>query len=74
MTALAYGKEIGEAMKWGTISSAGVVQKVGPQNGLVQLSLMERALQGNPKFMVREFNVPEVKKRNVYKPVKVKKF
>ena len=74
MSALCNGKDVGEAMKWGTISSAGVVQKVGPQNGLVQLSLMKRALKGNPKFKVREFNSAEVKRGNVYKPVKVKKF
>ena len=74
MSALSNGKDVGEAMMWGTISSAGVVQKVGPQNGLVSLSLMKRALKGNHKFKFREFNVKEVKKRNVYTPVKVKKF
>ncbi|NQV91864.1 carbohydrate kinase family protein [Candidatus Woesearchaeota archaeon] len=74
MSALCNGKDVDEAMKWGTISSAGVVQKVGPQEGLVQLSLMKKALKGNPKFMVREFNTAEVKKGNVYKPVMLKKF
>ncbi len=74
MSALCYGKDVPTAMKWGTISSAGVVQKVGPQNGLVKLSLMKRALKSNPKFIAREFKGKEVTRGNAYKPKVLKKF
>ncbi|MBI4091128.1 carbohydrate kinase family protein [candidate division WWE3 bacterium] len=45
-----YGKGIEVAMKWGTINAAGVIQKIGPQDGLMTRGEIEFALNSNPKF------------------------
>lgn len=53
--ALCYGKDIREAMRWGTMDSAGVIQKIGPQDGLVKLADMRRVLAKNPRFQPKAF-------------------
>ena len=50
ITALAYGKNINEAMKWGTVNSAGVIQKIGPQDGLLKKSELLSMLKNKKKF------------------------
>jgi len=42
--AILEGKTISEALRWGMANSMGVVQKVGPQEGLLTKSEMEEAL------------------------------
>ncbi len=53
--ALCYGKDVREAMRWGTIDSAGVIQKIGPQDGLVRLAEMRRTLAKHPRFQPKAF-------------------
>ncbi|OGC50783.1 hypothetical protein A2716_01975 [candidate division WWE3 bacterium RIFCSPHIGHO2_01_FULL_40_23] len=50
VAALFYEKGIEEAMKWGTINSSGVIQKIGPQEGLMTKGEIEFILNSNPKF------------------------
>ncbi len=50
IAALSFEKGIDEALKWGTINSAGVIQKVGPQEGLQTKEQIEFTLNSNPKF------------------------
>lgn len=35
LSALLHGKDVGEAMQWGTANASGVIQKFGAQNGLL---------------------------------------
>ena len=71
MSALAYGKHIKEALRWATINSASVIQKVGPQAGLIKLSTLKKIIKINPKFQAREFTGKEVKSNRLYcSPVK----
>jgi sugar/nucleoside kinase (ribokinase family) len=48
--ALCNGQNIREAMRWGTMNSAGVIQKIGPQDGLLTIQEMRKALKNNPRF------------------------
>ncbi len=50
MAALMYGLDIEEAMRWGTMSAAYVIQKIGPQQGQTNLATMKRMLKKNPDF------------------------
>ncbi|MBU1118739.1 carbohydrate kinase family protein [Patescibacteria group bacterium] len=54
IAALVLGKEVKEAMKWGTVSSAAVLQKIGAQEGLLSRDQIEEKLASaddsfNPK-------------------------
>lgn len=40
-----YNKDISESLAWGTLNSAGVVAKIGPQDGLLTLNEMEKCLK-----------------------------
>ncbi|MBI4138091.1 MAG: carbohydrate kinase family protein [Candidatus Wildermuthbacteria bacterium] len=51
VSALAYGKDISEAMRWGAINSAFVIQYIGAREGLLKKDAMDRALSDNPQFM-----------------------
>ena len=42
--ALVQGKTLEEAMKWGSINAASVVQKIGPQLGLLSLTALQHRL------------------------------
>lgn len=48
--ALALGKSIPEAMRWGTVNSASVIGKIGAREGLLKKKEMENVLRKNPKF------------------------
>jgi len=72
--ALYYKKDIKEAMIWGTLNAASVIQRIGPQEGLMKLNLLKKILKANPKFSARIFKGRSVTKGTKYKPVKFKKF
>ena len=55
VAALFYGKSLGEAMIWGSVNAASVVQKIGPQAGLLRKSEMEKTSSENPNFKPEEF-------------------
>jgi len=74
IAALHYKKDIMEAMKWGTINAASVIQYIGPQEGLIKLNMLKKIIKTNPKFNARTFNSSSVTKSTKYKPVKYKKF
>lgn len=49
-----YNKGIEEAMKWGTINSAYVIQAIGPQDGLLTLQKMKKILKTKPRFKAKK--------------------
>lgn len=51
--ALMHGKEISEAMRWGTFNAEGVIQQIGPQAGLLNVEAMEHELVKNSHFQAR---------------------
>ena len=53
VAALCYGHDIKEALRWGAINSASVIQKIGPQDGLLKLSLLKSILKKHPRFQPR---------------------
>ena len=73
IVALYYKKSIKEAMKWGTLNAASVIQRIGPQEGLIKLNRLRKVLKANPKFSARTFKGHSVTKGTKYKPVKYKK-
>jgi 2-dehydro-3-deoxygluconokinase len=52
--ALLHGEDIGEAMRWGMANSAGVVSKVGPEQGLLTKDQMTEMLNDNYKIQPRK--------------------
>ena len=50
IAALFYGKGIEEALKWGTVESSGVIQKIGPQEGLMTKAELDAILAKNPTY------------------------
>ena len=71
LCALFYNRTIPEAMQWGSVNAASVLQYIGPQAGLLKLSLLEKVLMANPKFTVQELNGVRSK---MYKPKRFKDF
>ncbi len=51
--ALSKGLDIPTAMVWGTMESAGVIAKMGPQAGLLTNQEMEKVLRDNPEFKAK---------------------
>lgn len=49
-----YHKGIEESMKWGTINSASVIEKIGPQDGLLTLEQMNNKLKEHPRFKAKK--------------------
>lgn len=49
LAALIQKKSLRDAMRWGTFNSASVIQKVGPQAGLLKKNEMMKLLRDNPK-------------------------
>lgn len=47
MAALAYLRPVSEAMKWGAVNSASVIQYIGAREGLLSKNKMEQLLQEN---------------------------
>ena len=70
LCALSYGESIMEALRWGTFNSAGVIQQIGPQAGLLTFVKMKKMLRENKDFVVRILSEEEVKKEKVYYPKK----
>lgn len=50
---LFHGKGLPEAMRWGAANGAAVVEKIGPQEGLLTLSQMEERLKDNSKIVAK---------------------
>lgn len=48
--ALACGRDIPEAMRWGTVNAAFVLQKIGAQEGLLRKNELLKVLKDNPQF------------------------
>ncbi len=44
------GRDLFTRMKWGTVNAAGVVQKIGPQDGLLYKKELERIMNAKPVF------------------------
>lgn len=45
---------VAEAMRWGAVNAAGVIQKIGAQTGLLTKEEIENKLKENSKFQARE--------------------
>lgn len=54
MSGLFYGKDLAEAMRWGAANGAAVVEKVGPQTGLLTYEAMQEKLGENAKIITKE--------------------
>lgn len=54
LSALALGRDIADAMRWGTFSSAFVVGEIGAQKGLLTGEQMEKICAENKDFQSRE--------------------
>src|SRR3989344_2482430 len=54
VSALAYGKPLAEAMRWGTVNSASVIQYIGAREGLLRIKDMERILKEHPSFKAKK--------------------
>ena len=50
LAALMYGHDMKEAMKWGTLNAASVIQQIGPQPGLSKLAPLRKILRTHPAF------------------------
>ncbi len=55
IAALAYGKPLNEALRWGVFNSASVIQEIGPQRGLLTKSKMMKFLRDNSDITAKEF-------------------
>lgn len=57
ISALAHGRKAREAMRWGSANGAAVIEKIGPQDGLLTLAQMHRRLAQShaiqPKVLFR---------------------
>lgn len=51
VAAVSYGESVSEAMRWGGINGNSVVQKIGPQAGLLTKSSMDQRLKANPDYL-----------------------
>lgn len=54
MSAIASGKDVQEAMRWGSFESAGVLQQVGPQAGLLRHKDLDLYARKYPDFVAEE--------------------
>ena len=55
LAALQHGKPVPEAMRWGTMNSASVITKIGPQAGLLTEKQMRAWLRRFPHVKARHF-------------------
>lgn len=53
VSALRAGYDIKEALRWGAVNSASVIQKIGPQDGLLTLDTLRSILKKHPRFQSR---------------------
>ena len=54
IAALMKGHDVKEAMRWGTVNAASVIQQIGPQPGLIKFAELKKILRAHPKFMPRK--------------------
>ena len=54
--ALAYRKSVPEAMRWGTVNSASVIQKIGAREGLLKKSELQKILKKHPGFKPKKLS------------------
>ena len=54
--ALAHGKKVGEAMRWGTVNSASVIQKIGAREGLLRKNEIQKILKRSPRFQPKKLS------------------
>jgi len=54
LAGLFHGESLPEAMRWGAANGASVVEKVGPQAGLLTLRGMQEKLKENSKIVAKE--------------------
>ncbi len=69
LAALAYGSDFREAMRWGTMNAAFVIQKVGAQPGLLRLGQMKKLLDANPEFQPKKMSELKGSRTKGYKPL-----
>ncbi len=55
IAALVYGKPLQEALRWGVFNSASVIQAIGPQEGLLKKSAMNKLLKENKHLLAKAF-------------------
>lgn len=53
VAALCYGYDIKEALRWGSVNSSAVIEKIGPQDGLLTLNVLKSILKKHPRFQPR---------------------
>jgi len=56
LSALAYGKKVPEAMQWGTVNSAFVIQKIGAREGLLRKNELQKILKKHPRFKPKKLS------------------
>lgn len=54
LAALFYGKSLSEAMRWGAVNGAAVIEQIGPQAGLLTYEKMQEKLKVNSKIVAKE--------------------
>ena len=54
LAALASGKSVGEAMRWGTFNSASVLQHIGAREGLLLKAAMTKLVRNNKRFQPKK--------------------
>lgn len=54
ISALHFKKDIKEAMKWGTVNAASVLQKIGAQEGLLRKQGLLKVIADNPQLRVKK--------------------
>jgi ribokinase len=52
--ALLEGESIPQAMRWGTMNAESVIQKIGPQAGILTKQQLRDELDRNPEFVTKE--------------------
>lgn len=54
LAGLFYGHELKEAMRWGAVNGASVVEQIGPQAGLLTYDQMQKKLNEGSKIVAKE--------------------
>lgn len=54
LAGLFYGKDLEQALRWGSANGAAVVEEIGPQAGLLTYNKMQERLKENPKITASE--------------------
>lgn len=54
LAGLFYGKNLDEAMRWGSANGASVVEKIGCQKGLLTYDMMQETLKKHAKIIAKE--------------------